>query len=115
MSTKSPMEWNLEETVKWAEETFDFEEIAKWIFVNKVTGPDLLELTSSEKAMKAGLSFGLAAQLVREVKKLGFTSSLDASKVIYKSKISFEKSEVTTSLYSFEQFLVNKGVSLDAL
>jgi len=113
MSTQSPTEWNLKETVKWAKETFPFEDIGKSIFVNKLTGLDLLELTSSEKAMKAGLSFGHAAQVVREVKKLCFTSSLDASKVIYKSKISFEKSDVTTSLYSFEQFLVNKGVSLN--
>ena len=110
--TKTPKEWSRDDVAKWAEENFEFPEVSKWLYNNMVTGLDLLELTSAEKAQKAGLPYGLAAQLTRVVKTLGLSSAVDVQKISYKTRISFEKEEIISSFYSFEQFLANKSVAL---
>ncbi len=110
--SKPIINWTVDDVQQWAMDEFEFEEIGKWAKQSFSMGKALLQLTTTEKAMKAGLPFGLASIVADAVVSIGKLSTVDIDKLKYSKSMNFDKNEVILTLYQFEQYLSVTNVSL---
>ena len=101
-----PNKWTRDEVNEWASETFKEPEVSKWLHDNFYDGPGLLRIKSFP-----GLPGGLEDQLERPIITLGFSKKPHTFKARYNTKMHFTKPLIVKTLYQFESFLHEKGIS----